>query len=75
MRRNIHNVQLRRGLEPRPTRNEEKAPAKMSIQCGCGHVVTGATKAGLDTAYQAHRAVAHEIQCCPHKGHQEEANS
>lgn len=56
----MHNVQLRRGLDPRPTRTEGKAPAKMSIQCLCGTVVIGATKQGLTEAYRLHRSLRHQ---------------
>ncbi len=53
------NVQLRRGLVPRPTRDGGRAPAKMSIHCLCGTAVTGATKQGLAEAYNLHRQLRH----------------
>ncbi len=59
MRQDMTNVQLRRGLDPRPPRAVERAPAKLSIQCLCGTAVTGATKQGLAEAYKLHRQLRH----------------
>lgn len=56
----MNNQQLRRGLYPRRQRVEEKAPAKLSIHCSCGTVVSGATKAGLGEAYKLHRSLHHK---------------
>lgn len=56
----MNNQQLRRGLTPRRKRAEEKATAKMSIQCQCGTVVSGATKQGLTEAYKLHRSLRHQ---------------
>lgn len=55
----MQNVQLRRGLDPRQSRTEQRAAAKLSIHCPCGTAVTGATKAGLGEAYYLHRITFH----------------